>query len=267
MKSYLPIVTCALIFLGIFFAGCTNSATTANPHVQTLSTIKTAGMTTYTHSPVQTSTTIQPIGTTTVATYQPTLQTTTVPSSSSTAVQIRITYTGAWSGSYYCDGTSSSVDGTGSKIITLENAKGIVSTSFQKQDSSQNELKVEILNNGDVVKSGTTTASYGVVAIASSLSNVGSTTSSSSSKVVQIKVNYNEKWSGAYGEVGAITSVEGSGYQTYTISNPNYAVSATFQKKDGSTSELSVEIIEDGNVLKSGSTTAAYGVVAISTQI
>ncbi|MGA2919264.1 hypothetical protein [Methanoregula sp.] len=129
-------------------------------------------------------------------------------------------------------------------------------------------MKVEILKDGTVLNTRSTTAAYGVVAVAAML-NGGSTssTNSGSSKTVLIKVYYEGQWSGAYGEAGAMQSVDGAGSQTYTLTNPNYIVSSTFQKKDNSASELRVEISEDGNVLKSGSTTAAYGVVLVSATV
>ncbi len=46
MQNSHVIIVCALIVMGIFFAGCTNTTTTANSPVQTLSTIKPAGTTT-----------------------------------------------------------------------------------------------------------------------------------------------------------------------------------------------------------------------------
>lgn len=201
------------------------------------------------------------------STYSTTYSTTS--SSASTGVQIRITYSGPWSGAYGDTGSMQSIDGSGSKIITLSNPGSIISTSFQKQDNSQNQLKVEILKDGQVLKMGSTTAAYGVVAVASSIYGGSSSylTTTSSSNIVQIKVYYDGVWSGAYGEVGAMQSVDGSGSQTYTITNPNYAVSATFQKKDNSNTALRVEIIKDGSVIKSGSTTAAYGVVLISSTV
>ncbi|MFA5331524.1 MAG: hypothetical protein WC342_04015 [Methanoregula sp.] len=201
------------------------------------------------------------------STYSTTYSTTS--SSSSSGVQIRITYSGLWSGAYGDAGSMQSIDGTGSKTITLDNPSSIISTSFQKKDNSPDELKVEILKNGQVLKSGSTTASYGVVAVASSI--YGGTSSylptAASSKIVQIKVYYDGLWQGAYGEVGAMQSVDGSGSQTYTITNPNYAVSTSFQKKDNSNSELRVEIVKDGSVIKTGSTTAAYGVVLVSSTV
>jgi len=204
-------------------------------------------------------------------TVQSTYSTTSSPtlSSASTGVQIRITYSGLWSGAYGDAGAMQSIDGTGSKTITLDNPGSIISTSFQKKDNSQDELKIEILKNGQVLKSGSTTAAYGVVAVASSIYGGASSYQpvSSSSKIVQIKVYYDGLWQGAYGEIGAMQSVDGSGSQTYTITNPNYAVSTSFQKKDNSNSELRVEIVKDGSVIKTGSTTAAYGVVLVSSTV
>ncbi len=55
--------------------------------------------------------------------------------------------------------------------------------------------------------------------------------------------------------------------QTYSIANPNFAVSASFQKKDNSNSELRVQIVKDGSVIKTGSTTAAYGLVLVSSTV
>jgi hypothetical protein len=190
-------------------------------------------------------------------------------SSSSSGVQIRISYSGLWSGAYGDTGSMQSIDGTGSKTITLNNPSSVVSTSFQKKDNSGDELKVEILKNGQVLKEGSTTAAYGVVAIASSPYGGSGNylPASSASKKVQIKVYYDGLWSGAYGEAGAMQSVDGSGSQTYTMTNPNFVVSATFQKKDNSDSELRVEIVKDGSILKTGSTTAAYGVVLVSSTI
>jgi len=258
-KNYCIFIVILLI-ITVFSVGCVDNTPVASASPTLSPTLDVSKIGQKTVNPTAITTTVKSSSTPKT--------TSSIQSGSSSGVQIRITYSGTWSGSYYNDGSLLSVDGTGSKTITLDNPNSIVSTSFQKKDGSQDELKVEILKNGDVLKSGSTTTAYGVVAVASttygtSSSSIGST----SSKSVQIKVNYNGKWSGAYGEVGAIQSIDGTGSKTYTITNPNYAVSASFQKQDSSTSTLNVEIIEDGKVIKSGSTTAAYGIVAISATI
>ena len=248
MKNSHVIVVSALIVLGIFFAGCMNTTTTVNTPVQTLSTIK-------------------PAGTTTIVTHQPTVQSTIVSTGSSSGVQIKVNYNGVWTGSYGDAGSTQSIDGTGSKIITLTNPNNIISCAFQKKDNSQDEMEIEILKDGTVLNSKSTTAAYGVVAVAAVLSNGGSSTNTASSNAVQVTVNYNGPWQGSYGDVGGMQSVDGIGLKTYTISNPNSIVSASFQKKDNSASQLTVNIIENGNTLKTGSTTAAYGVVLVSASI
>lgn len=58
-------------------------------------------------------------------------------------------------------------------------------------------------------------------------------------------------------------SVEGTVPKTYTLTGA--IVSVSFQKK-GERGKLEVKIEKGGEVIKSGSTTAAYGVVALATQ-
>ena len=84
------------------------------------------------------------------------------------------------------------------------------------------------------------------------------------SKGIQIKVIYSDAWSGNYGSLGSSKSVDGTGTETFTISDPELVVSAVFQKGDDSSETLTVEILKNGEVVKSESTNAAYGVVSIS---
>jgi hypothetical protein len=86
-------------------------------------------------------------------------------------VQIFITYygAGAWSGTYYNDGTPVPVNGTGSTIITVNNPGSNVSTSIQKRDGTTEKLKVEIFKNGDQLTAGSTSAAYGVIEISATL--------------------------------------------------------------------------------------------------
>lgn len=83
-------------------------------------------------------------------------------------------------------------------------------------------------------------------------------------KVIQIKVIYSGSWTGAYGDIGSTKSVEGTGTKTFTLSNPEFVISAVFQKDDDSSRTLTAEILKNGEVVKSESTSAAYGVVSVS---
>ena len=87
--------------------------------------------------------------------------------------------------------------------------------------------------------------------------------SSSSSSGVEVQVSGSGSWSGSYGDTSGQQSVDGSGTQTFQMDNPDI-VSAVFQKKSGGSGTLTVEIIENGNVVESKSTSAEYGVVTVS---
>jgi hypothetical protein len=80
-------------------------------------------------------------------------------------VYVRVNYTGSWSGTYGVNGDTRSAQYSGEKIFQIENAQGSVSASFQKEDSSDQKLAVEIYNNGKIVGSGSSTDPHGTVAI------------------------------------------------------------------------------------------------------
>ena len=94
----------------------------------------------------------------------------------------------------------------------------------------------------------------------------GCSEAASAPATVQVRVSYDGDWSGSYGDVGGQSSIDGSGSRTIEFPAESI-VSVAFQKKGGDSKPLTVEIIKDGTVLKSGSTTAAYGVVSVSTTL
>ncbi|KAF5432307.1 hypothetical protein C5S35_17305 [Candidatus Methanophagaceae archaeon] len=89
-------------------------------------------------------------------------------------------------------------------------------------------------------------------------------TAKQKSNAIQLKVIYSGSWSGSYGDIESLKSVDGTGTETFTISDPEFIVSASVQKKDDSSRTLTVEILKNGAVVKSESTSAAYGVVLLS---
>lgn len=83
------------------------------------------------------------------------------------AVQIKVTCDGQWHGSVAVESTTESYSGYGDKIINVDaDSSDIVGVAFQKEDSGNGKLKVELIKNGKVVEEESTTDDYGVVSMA-----------------------------------------------------------------------------------------------------
>lgn len=83
---------------------------------------------------------------------------------------------------------------------------------------------------------------------------------------IYVHINYMGGFKGIYGIPDSITTVPGnSGDRVWEVENAtNSTVQATFEKLDGSTHQLLVEIYKNGKVLTSGTTTVGHGSVALS---
>jgi hypothetical protein len=83
---------------------------------------------------------------------------------------------------------------------------------------------------------------------------------------IYVHVNYLGGFKGSYGIPDMITTVPGnSGDRVWEVENAtNSTVQATFEKLDGSSHELLIEIYKNGKALTSGSTTVGHGSVALS---
>lgn len=86
-------------------------------------------------------------------------------------------------------------------------------------------------------------------------------------KGVQVHIISDGSWSGSIGDVGSQSTYDGDGEDTINLTDAKNVVSAAIQKQGGDSSELKVEILKDGKVIKEGSTTGEYGVVTVSTTI
>lgn len=185
--------------------------------------------------------------------------------------QVRIIYDGDWSGSVGGDGSTRSVDGTGTETFDVDGDPFIVSANAQKQDDSNNELTVEILENGEVIAQESTTAGYGLAQVTSEdeydsddSSGDSNGDSSESSTTFSVRIEYNGDWSGSIGGDGSTRSVDGSGTETFDIEGTPSIVSANAQKQDDSSGTLTVQILEDGEVVEETSTSAEYGLAQTS---
>lgn len=80
-----------------------------------------------------------------------------------------------------------------------------------------------------------------------------------------IKITCPSEWSASFGDSEDSTTYQGTGDETIELSNTRYDVlAAAVQKTKGNSDKLKVEIIKDGKVLDSDSTTKEYGVVTVS---
>lgn len=86
-------------------------------------------------------------------------------------------------------------------------------------------------------------------------------------KGVQVKIITEGSWSGSIGDASSQSTYDGSGDDTIKLDDANSVVSAAIQKGSADSSELKVQIIKDGEVIKEGSTTGEYGMVTVSTTI
>ena len=83
----------------------------------------------------------------------------------------------------------------------------------------------------------------------------------------EVVVTYFGDWSGSYGDLNGMKSVEGHGMKTFYIKHPDSYISASFIKEDDSSDTLLVSIYYKGELLNSESTNAAYGMVIVSGSI
>ncbi len=87
--------------------------------------------------------------------------------SSQLTIQVNVLYKNRWSGSSGLNGNLNNYDQNGSKSIkyTYCEKNDSVSATIQKRDSSNDELKVQILKNGALMKEESTKTPYGIVTI------------------------------------------------------------------------------------------------------
>ena len=83
--------------------------------------------------------------------------------------QIKIIYSGEWSGAAGDTGSVNSISGSGDKTIDVDKDAHIISANAQKQDSSSDNLTIQILKDGKVVKEASTNAEYGVAQVSASV--------------------------------------------------------------------------------------------------
>jgi hypothetical protein len=81
------------------------------------------------------------------------------------SIEVKISYSGSWSGAIMDDDGSRSIEGYGTESYSVSG--GIVSATAQKMDS-YGTITIQILADGKVVEQQSSSASYGVVSVSHS---------------------------------------------------------------------------------------------------
>jgi hypothetical protein len=106
----------------------------------------------------------------------------------------------------------------------------------------------------------------GAVISAGCLGSSGSSGSSGSAHY-QVKVTTPGAWAGILSTEGSTKSISGTGSETIEVNNPRGSLTATVWKKDNSTENMLMEIIKDGNVIKSDESNFKYGSMTLFTLV
>lgn len=81
----------------------------------------------------------------------------------------------------------------------------------------------------------------------------------------QVHIIYNGTWFGQVGDPNYLQDVSGRGEESYNLDcAPWDKVGVVIEKSDGSSEELKVELLRDGNVVAENSTTSSTGSVIIN---
>ncbi len=81
-------------------------------------------------------------------------------------------------------------------------------------------------------------------------------------------MGYLGQYTGSYTANGVSQEVKSSGFRLFDLGQPTGTVSAVFEKADDAVKHnLTVEIWENGRLLASNGTNAAYGTVSVSANV
>jgi hypothetical protein len=83
-----------------------------------------------------------------------------------TGVWVRVSYIGAYTGTYGADADRQNIENSGDRVFGIQNTEGNITATFTKEDgSTRHEMLVEIYDGGTVVKSGRNSSAYGEVSL------------------------------------------------------------------------------------------------------
>jgi hypothetical protein len=83
--------------------------------------------------------------------------------------QVQVIYPGSWTATYFIDNTAAiPVTGTGTMTYDVQTPSMMVGIFASKRDDSSQRLTVQVLRNGQIIKSGFTDAPGGSISVVES---------------------------------------------------------------------------------------------------
>jgi uncharacterized membrane protein len=76
-------------------------------------------------------------------------------------VYAHVNYLGGFGGTYGMEGNMTTTRNSGDRFFVIEDAKGAVTATFHKEDSTQNEIVVEIFKDGKSLQSAKNSSAFG----------------------------------------------------------------------------------------------------------
>ena len=147
-------------------------------------------------------------------------------------------------------------------VAALFFASGLLGSSSSSGQTSSGSTVKTSATSAAASSSGSSSSSTSSIVIATT------TPVTVSGSGVSVKVDYVGSYSGTYTTNGETTKIKNSGTRVFEITNATGTVTAVVQKSDNTaTHALTVGIYKDGTLLKSDSTSTAYGNVTVSASV
>jgi hypothetical protein len=81
-------------------------------------------------------------------------------------VYVRVSYLGGFAGTYGMEGNMTTTGNSGERVFVVENATGVVSATFHKEDAStRHEIVVDIYKDGKSLQEARNSSSYGEASV------------------------------------------------------------------------------------------------------
>ncbi|MDO5859763.1 hypothetical protein [Methanobrevibacter sp.] len=182
--------------------------------------------------------------------------------SSDKDIKVKITCPVSWSASISDGNSTDTYEGTGNEVITMNRSDySALAVAAHKKTSGSDQLKIEIIKDGDVYARKATTSNN----VISASTSFDKPLSNSADEGLKVRITCPVEWSASIGSGDDSTHYEGTGDDVVEIDDSKYdVIAAAVQKKTSGSDKLKVDIIKDGKVVDTESTTKDYGVVTVS---